>query len=681
MPSAATIRCGGPIRRNVSVARRSGPSRARPRPQRRGKEAAARAAQHRAEISICCPRGALRVGQGPGGWDPGRRLGEQAPAFLLAQVGALAAARFAERLAPLDLTPAHAAALRVLALEAGISQRALAERLGLSPSRLVGLLDHLEGRGLVQRRSDTDDRRNHALHLTDAGTEMLRALGRIAAAHQASLCRSLDPAEMAQLVALLDRLAGDQGLRPGFGQVGGRRSKPTTAAPPSTDAFAMGPEALEGQGSPHTAHGQAHRAGAENFAERRGHLAGGGSKVSDACSSSWSVGHAAADITPDAATGRTYLAGYGVRLASGVRDPLEAHAVALRCGASSVVVVTLDLLGLFHDDGAVLQHAVCSALGEGAPPVVVTCTHTHAAPDLLGQWGPDELSRGVDDRYRERVVDAAADAAVRAWRQARPARLHSAEARVDGVAHNARDLDLLDPVLTLLSWTTPQEGTDAPVLQVLHFACHPEALGPMDRRCSADLAGEARRRLQAASGCPCVFWQGALGGMVGPNTRTGEEGGEALVRLGGTLGNAAAALAADLRPEACALALVRHEVALPQDNPRFEAARAAGVIRRPVLGMTLLSSAGVLRVGPYLFHLAPGEVLPAVARRWDRQSRADLPDLRPRVFGLCDDEIGYIIREEDFTPGRYEESVSLGPRTAALLGATYASLRQELAGR
>ena len=386
-----------------------------------------------------------------------------------------------------------------------------------------------------------------------------------------------------------------------------------------------------------------------------------------------------ADITPDVSAGRTYLAGYGVRPANGVRDPLEAHAVALRCGAASVVVVILDLLGLFHDDCAALRRAVRNALGAGAPPVVIACTHTHAAPDLLGQWGPDDRTRGVDDLYRERVIAAAARAALRAWCQARPACLYAAEARVDGVAHNSRDSGLLDPVLTLLSWAADPEGVDAPILRVLHFACHPESLGPMDRRVSADLAGEARRRLAAISGCPCVFWQGALGGMVGPDTRPGEEGEAALVRLGGTLGDAASSLAAELRPEAAALALVRREVMLPQNNARFEAGRAVGVIQRPVWGGTLASSAGVLRVGPYLFHLAPGEVLPAVARRWDEQSRAELPDLQPRVLGLCDDEIGYILREEDFTPGRYEESVSLGPRTAALLGDTYTSLRAQLA--
>ncbi len=399
---------------------------------------------------------------------------------------------------------------------------------------------------------------------------------------------------------------------------------------------------------------------------------------------SWLVGHAVADITPDLTAGPVYLAGYGVRPADGVRDPLAAHAVALRYGSVGVVIVSLDLLGLFHEDCASLQGATRNALGHAAPPVVVTCTHTHAGPDLLGLWGPDARTRGVDDPCRERVITAASDAAARAWQRARPAHLLVAAGRVEGVAHNSRDPGMLDPVLTLLSWATTA-SPHVPVLQVLHFACHPEALGPADRRVSADLAGESRRRVAAESGCPCVFWQGALGGMVGPDARPGEEGEAALVRLGAALGAAAGSLVPALRPDAGGLALARRSVALPQTNPHFAAGRAAGIIHRPVLDGTgeppmVASSAGLLRLGPYLFHLAPGEVLPAVARAWDHGSRAALPGLEPRVLGLCDDEVGYILQEEDFTPGRYEESVSLGPRTAALLGAAYAELRATVSG-
>src|SRR4249919_2525285 len=101
---------------------------------------------------------ALRPGSGPG-----------QVAFLLAQLGGLAAMRFAERLAPLGLIPAQAGLLRAVAAEPGRSQQALSAQLGLLPSRLVALVDELERDGLIERRRNPDDRRHHALHLTIAG--------------------------------------------------------------------------------------------------------------------------------------------------------------------------------------------------------------------------------------------------------------------------------------------------------------------------------------------------------------------------------------------------------------------------------------------------------------------------------------------------------------------------------
>lgn len=395
----------------------------------------------------------------------------------------------------------------------------------------------------------------------------------------------------------------------------------------------------------------------------------------------WRVGHAVADITPDpSAGGAVWLAGYGVRRAAAVRDPLEAHALALRHAGASLIVVTLDLLGLGRGETGAVERLARDAIGADAPPVVTCCTHTHAAPDTLGLWGPDG-ARGVDPAYLARVVAMAAETAARAWQGMRPATLRAAEAAVVGVARNARDPGVLDPTLTLLSWDDPQDGH--PLARVLHFACHPEALGPEDARLSADLAGVARRRVSSASGCPCVFWQGALGGMVTPDARPGESGEEACSRLGGGLGDAATALAHALRPAAGGLALVRREVLLPQENARFAAAQAAGVLQRETVGPPraaaapvphVRSSAGLLRLGRYLWQLAPGEVLPAVARRWAADARAARPDLCPRVLGLCDDEVGYILRAEDFTPDGYEETVSLGPHTEAILRRAYAEM-------
>jgi DNA-binding MarR family transcriptional regulator len=168
-------------------------------------------------------------------------------AFLLAQVGARAAALFAARLQKLEFVPAHAGTLRAIAGNAGVSQQALASLLGMVPSRIVPLLDELEKRGLVERRNHPEDRRVYAVHLTEKGSRAMAEIGRVARAHDEAVCASLSEKERELLKSLLSRIADDQGLtpgvHPGFARVGeepmtvgvGRGEKPRSGRAKSAD--------------------------------------------------------------------------------------------------------------------------------------------------------------------------------------------------------------------------------------------------------------------------------------------------------------------------------------------------------------------------------------------------------------------------------------------------------------
>jgi DNA-binding MarR family transcriptional regulator len=136
-------------------------------------------------------------------------------AFLVAQVGGLAAARFAERLQPLGMDPPQAGLLRAIAGTPGLSQQALSTHLGLLPSRLVALVDALETEGLVERRRNPRDRRHHALFVTPLGEERLAARGRRARAHGESLLEPLSERERATLARLLRKVADHHELTPG----------------------------------------------------------------------------------------------------------------------------------------------------------------------------------------------------------------------------------------------------------------------------------------------------------------------------------------------------------------------------------------------------------------------------------------------------------------------------------
>ena len=142
-------------------------------------------------------------------------------AFLLAQIGSHAASRFAARLADLELIPAQAGVLRILAATPAITQQALATALGTLPSRLVAIIDELESKGLLQRRASESDRRSYALHLTEKGISTLQAISKVAREHQQSLLAALSEEEQTALAGLLQRVADEQGLtrgvHPGFG--------------------------------------------------------------------------------------------------------------------------------------------------------------------------------------------------------------------------------------------------------------------------------------------------------------------------------------------------------------------------------------------------------------------------------------------------------------------------------
>jgi DNA-binding MarR family transcriptional regulator len=136
--------------------------------------------------------------------------------------------RFGERLTALGLSPPDAGLLRKIGSDSGISQQALAEHLGVMPSRMVALIDNLEQKRLVERVSSPGDRRMYALHLTSRGRQVLGDVARLAGEHERDLCAALTETERATLAGLCARIVQQQGLtpgvHPGYRQMGGKRS-------------------------------------------------------------------------------------------------------------------------------------------------------------------------------------------------------------------------------------------------------------------------------------------------------------------------------------------------------------------------------------------------------------------------------------------------------------------------
>lgn len=72
-----------------------------------------------------------------------------------------------------DIATAHQVILFTLAAEDGLPSSEIARRAGHSKSRLTGLVDTLEAKGLVERRPSEEDGRVHLLHVTRAGRALI----------------------------------------------------------------------------------------------------------------------------------------------------------------------------------------------------------------------------------------------------------------------------------------------------------------------------------------------------------------------------------------------------------------------------------------------------------------------------------------------------------------------------
>jgi len=140
----------------------------------------------------------------------------QSLSFLVSQVGARSAQLFAERLAPLGVSPRAFGILSNLDSAGGQTQQQLADTLGIHRNNMVSLIDEIEAAGWVRRHRSQQDRRAFDVRLTRDGAALVSRISALIPALDAEIGQGLTDTEQHTVATLLQRMAGTLGLSPGI---------------------------------------------------------------------------------------------------------------------------------------------------------------------------------------------------------------------------------------------------------------------------------------------------------------------------------------------------------------------------------------------------------------------------------------------------------------------------------
>ena len=115
-------------------------------------------------------------------------------------------AQFLERMAVYDLKPVDFSVMSVVVHNPGVTSRQLCAALNILPPNLVGLVQSLESRGLLERLPHPHDGRAMGLHPTDKGLELMEKAEATASELEMNIGSKLTPNQVQNLETLLQKI-------------------------------------------------------------------------------------------------------------------------------------------------------------------------------------------------------------------------------------------------------------------------------------------------------------------------------------------------------------------------------------------------------------------------------------------------------------------------------------------
>jgi DNA-binding MarR family transcriptional regulator len=128
------------------------------------------------------------------------------PGHLIRRSQQIAVSLFAEETAPFGVTPVQYAALVAIREQPDVDATRLSELIAFDRSTIGNVLERLERKGLIARKSGTRDKRTKRLRVTARGARLLVRIRKGVERAQERILAPLAPAERRQFMAMLTKL-------------------------------------------------------------------------------------------------------------------------------------------------------------------------------------------------------------------------------------------------------------------------------------------------------------------------------------------------------------------------------------------------------------------------------------------------------------------------------------------
>jgi len=401
----------------------------------------------------------------------------------------------------------------------------------------------------------------------------------------------------------------------------------------------------------------------------------------------WVAGFANISISPQTFH-RVCLGGYGecplCRQAEGVHDDIYARAMYLNLNGDEITFVSLDIIGMsnrFISDAISLMEGVVNT-----DRVIMSSTHSHSTPDLVGLWG------WVPESYRSYVLVQVQTAVIAAKENAQPAILKTVQTSFNNTS-NRRGWSSTDYGL-LAIWALNAQ-TNKLIGLAANFGCHPTVIGSSNHLVSRDWVSGLIDGLEETLGSGTSMYVNAAQGDASPRADNGSNDFDRAENYGRSIAstvlqamNSANVLTIDTSELYFVKSPFRHCVT----NQKFLLAMLAGCMDYdfvsadstcprglPLATQMVQTQLVYLRLGTQVqLAVVPGEALTRLAvdgvgypgYPYSTDSIKSVMTAPVQgVWGLSTDFLGYMVPDDEWNSppenknpdnGHYEEGVSLG---------------------